>query len=109
MITDIAEIARDVHVASREKFNIYFGDAAFRNPHLTMRPGITKIEGRTVFFTDGTNLANVDNILFGTGFNWTLPFLPNIEVRNNRVPNLYLHIFHKADPTLTFIGAVSHS
>ena len=107
MITEIADVTTDVHVAQRGKYNAYFGDGAFRNPHLTMRPEIVRIEGRTVFFADGAALEHVDHILFGTGFNWTLPFLPHIEVRNNRVPGLYQHIFHRADPTLTFIGAVS--
>lgn len=33
--------------------------------------------------------------------------LPNQEIRNNRVPNLYQHIFNMSDPTLLFVGAVA--
>lgn len=33
--------------------------------------------------------------------------LPTQEIRNNRVPNLYLHIFNIPDPTLLFVGAVA--
>lgn len=109
MATDISGIAKSVHIVSRGKFNAYFGDGAFQNPLLKLHPEIDRIEGRTVFFKDGSNLSDVDDILFGTGFSWTLPFLPKAEVRNNRVPNLYLHIFHKSDPTLAFVGAVRSS
>jgi hypothetical protein len=48
----------------------------------------------------------VDYIIFGTGYSWTLPFLPQVLVRNNRVPNLYQHIVWQEDPTLLFVGAV---
>ncbi|TGZ76792.1 dimethylaniline monooxygenase [Ascodesmis nigricans] len=106
MATDLIGVASDIQIVSRGKFNAYFGDGAFRNPFLTLRPEIDRIDDRTVIFKDGNTLPDVDNILFGTGFSWTLPFLPNIEIRNNRVPNLYLHIFHKSDPTLTFVGAI---
>lgn len=30
-----------------------------------------------------------------------------VELRNNRLPGLYQHIFYRRDPTLTFIGAVA--
>lgn len=49
----------------------------------------------------------MDHIIFGTGFTWTLPFLPQVQTRNNRVPDLYQHVFYRHDPTLTFVGAVS--
>ena len=72
------------------------------------RPPITHINAkdRTVFFEDGTSIHGVDNIIFGTGYTWTLPFLPDLELRNNRVPDIYLHIFYQRDPTLAFVGAV---
>ena len=56
---------------------------------------------------DGTSVADVDIIIFGTGYSWSLPFLPNVQVRNNRVPNLYLHVVYQPDPSLLFVGAVA--
>lgn len=86
--------------------NIYFGDEAFNHPRIIRQPSIARIDGRTVHFTDGQAVKDVDNIIFGTGFSWTLPFLPDVQVRNNRIPELYLHVVYQRDPTLLFIGAV---
>lgn len=57
-------------------------------------------------FVDGSSVPDVDYIIFGTGYSWTLPFLPNVPVRNNRVPDLYQHVVWQHDPTLLFVGAV---
>ncbi|POS71601.1 hypothetical protein DHEL01_v210007 [Diaporthe helianthi] len=91
------------------KSNLYFGDAAFDHPGITKVPSISRVDphDRSVFFEDGTLVEKVDHILFATGYSWSLPFLPSIAIRNNRVPELYLHIFHQSDPTLVFIGAVA--
>ncbi|KAL4874388.1 hypothetical protein BJY04DRAFT_225055 [Aspergillus karnatakaensis] len=100
-----------IYASVRGKYNPYFGDEAFKHPGIERRPPITRIEGtgsrRTVHFEDDSSIADVDHIIFGTGYTWTLPFLPQVPVRNNRVPDLYLHIFHQQDPTLAFIGAVA--
>ncbi|TQN72681.1 Thiol-specific monooxygenase, partial [Colletotrichum shisoi] len=94
-------------VVNGRKANLYFGDGAFNHPRLSRRATIARIHGRTVHFSDGTSVADVDNIVFATGFTWTLPFLPSVEVRNNRVPGLYQHVVYHRDPTLLFIGAVA--
>jgi flavin-binding monooxygenase-like protein len=60
-----------------------------------------------VHFIDGNSVKDVDSIVFGTGYSWTLPFLPNVEVRNNRVPYLYQHVVYQKDPSLLFVGAVA--
>lgn len=86
--------------------NVYFGDEAFNHPQISRQPSIAHIEGRTVHFTDGNVVKDVDNVIFGTGFNWTLPFLPDVQIRNNRIPELYLHVVYQRDPSLLFIGAV---
>ncbi|KAL4897774.1 glycoside hydrolase family 95 protein [Aspergillus ambiguus] len=94
----------------RGKYNVYFGDEAFKHPQIQRRPPISHVASengqRTVHFEDGTSVSDVDHIIFGTGFTWTLPFLPDIPIRNNRVPDLYLHVFHQRDPSLVFLGAV---
>jgi hypothetical protein len=94
-------------VVSGHRANPYFGDEAFNHPQISKQPSISRIEGRTVHFVDGNTVRDVDNIIFATGYSWTLPFLPQVEVRNNRVPNLYQHVVYQKDPTLLFIGAVA--
>ncbi|KAJ5555202.1 hypothetical protein N7535_007642 [Penicillium sp. DV-2018c] len=95
----------------RGRYNSYFGDLAFQHPKIQRRPPISYITSndqgeRTVHFEDGTSESDVDNIILGTGFSWTLPFLPQVPTRNNRVPDIYQHVFYRHDPTLVFVGAV---
>ncbi|KAL4917230.1 hypothetical protein BDW62DRAFT_88852 [Aspergillus aurantiobrunneus] len=108
-LTGIAQ--SPIYASVRGKYNPYFGDEAFKHPQIQRKPPISHIDGqgsqRTVHFEDGTFVPNVDHIIFGTGYSWTLPFLPGVATRNNRVPDLYLHIFHQQHPTLAFIGAVA--
>ncbi len=87
--------------------NGYFGDGAFYHPRIQQHPSITKVSGRTVHLADGNQIPDVDHIIFGTGYSWTLPFLPAVAVRNNRVPDLYQHVVWQHDPTLLFVGAVA--
>ncbi|KAE9572563.1 Thiol-specific monooxygenase [Colletotrichum fructicola] len=94
-------------VVNGRKANLYFGDGAFHHPKISRQATISRIEGRTVHFIDGTSVSDVDSIIFATGFTWTLPFLPSVEVRNNRVTGLYQHVIYHRDPTLLFIGAVA--
>ncbi|ETS84726.1 hypothetical protein PFICI_02751 [Pestalotiopsis fici W106-1] len=89
-------------------FNGYFGDTAFQHPGIDKRPTISRVDAAaaTVHFEDGTSVAGVDHVIFGTGFSWTLPFLPGVQTRNNRVPDLYQHVVYRHDPSLLFVGAV---
>lgn len=95
----------------RGRYNPYFGDEAFKHPNIKRVPSIARISSdngeRTVHFEDGTSVSDVDHIILGTGFTWTLPFLPDLPLRNNRVPNLYLHVFYQHDPSLVVVGGVS--
>lgn len=91
------------------KPNLYFGDQAFKHPGIQEKPSISEVVDRTIHFVDGSKVEDVDAIIVGTGYSWTLPFLPQIPIRNNRVPDLFLHVFHQSDPTLVFIGAVRMS
>ncbi|PVI00307.1 flavin-containing monooxygenase FMO [Periconia macrospinosa] len=97
-------------VVQGHKPNGYFGDEAFKHPSIATKPSISHITtsngDRTVHFIDGTSVAGVDEIIFGTGYSWSLPFLPNISVRKNRVPGLYQHVVYREDPSLVFVGAV---
>jgi hypothetical protein len=87
-------------------FNGYFGDEAFRHPRIQNHPSIKRVCGRTVHLANDTQIPDVDYIIFGTGYSWTLPFLPSVPVRNNRVPDLYQHVVWQHDPSLLFVGAV---
>ncbi|KAK4653253.1 hypothetical protein QC762_511790 [Podospora pseudocomata] len=88
--------------------NGYFGGGAFEHPRIQQHPSIKSVcpTTRTVHLADGKSIPNVDSIIFGTGYTWTMPFLPNVEIRNNRVPELYQHVVYQRDPTLLFVGAV---
>lgn len=90
------------------KYNGYFGDEAFLHPLIHRHPSIARVDAatRTVHLIDGTSIPDVDHLIFGTGYSWSLPFLPQVSVRNNRVPGLYQHVVWRADPTLLFVGAV---
>lgn len=98
-----------IHAVVRGRYNVYFGDDAFKHPKILRRAPVSHItsDDRTVHFKDGSSETGVDHIIFGTGFTWTLPFLPQVQTRNNRIPDLYQHVFYLHDPTLTFVGAVS--
>ena len=96
-----------VAVVKGHRPNLYFGDHAFQHPDILQKPSISHIKDRTAHFIDGSSVEDVDAFVVGTGYSWSLPFLPHIPIRNNRVPDLYQHVFHQSDPTLVFIGAVS--
>lgn len=89
-------------------FNGYFGDEAFHHPRIRKHPSIARVDPgtRTVHLVDGHTIPDVDHIIFGTGYAWSLPFLPQVPVRNNRVPGLYQHVVWREDPSLLFVGAV---
>lgn len=104
---DLVDTASAVHaITVGRRFNGYFGSGAFEHPRIMNHPSITSVTGRTVHLEDGSSIADVDHIIFGTGYSWTLPFLPAVPVRNNRVPDLYQHVVWQHDPTLLFVGAV---
>ncbi|KAF5024403.1 hypothetical protein F66182_3489 [Fusarium sp. NRRL 66182] len=105
---DLTTVAQQpVHaITVGHNFNGYFGGEAFNHAQTKNHPSITKISGRTVYLENGSSIANVDYVIFGTGYSWTLPFLPAVPVRNNRVPDLCQHVVWQYDPTLLFVGAV---
>lgn len=71
------------------------------------RIGIEKIEGNSVFFTDGKK-ENYDILLAATGYYIATPFFAKdfLDYSDaDRVP-LYLRMFHSNHPSLIFIGLV---
>jgi dimethylaniline monooxygenase (N-oxide forming) len=70
-------------------------------------PAIVGVRGRTVVFADGRE-EEADTIITATGYDLSLPFLPE-DVRRtlNADPtalDLYVHTFHPDLPGLAFIG-----
>ncbi|KAI1621762.1 hypothetical protein EDD37DRAFT_652122 [Exophiala viscosa] len=113
--TDIAraivKVAKTPLYASiREPHRVY-GTVPFEHPQMALKPTISHVStsphSRTVFFSDGSKVDNVDHIIFGTGYDFSLPFLPSVKVENRRIQGIYQHIFMQDDPTLAFVGAVS--
>lgn len=67
--------------------------------------GIQKVEGKKVFFADGTS-EEYDTIVAATGYQIATPFFEKsfLDYSNSdRVP-LYLRMFHPQHPTMIFIG-----
>jgi dimethylaniline monooxygenase (N-oxide forming) len=68
------------------------------------KPGIDRVEGRTVYFTNGSD-ETVDAIIAATGYKTDLPFLPEgtSPVRGTHM-HLYNRIVHPDMPNVFFIG-----
>ncbi|KAI9659549.1 MAG: hypothetical protein M1821_001808 [Bathelium mastoideum] len=100
-----------LHSVVRGRYHPYFGDWAFRHPQIQRHPPISHVISdrgqRTVVFEDGSHLPEVDRIVFGTGYSWTMHFYPEMPIRNNRIPGLYMHIFPMSEPDMVFVGAVA--
>lgn len=77
------------------------------------KPWISRIDGRTVYFSDGSCVHDVDALIFCTGYDLELPFLSEplqqiIQPTRKHIP-LAWHTFHPDIPTLAFIGFWFHS
>ncbi|TVY88540.1 Thiol-specific monooxygenase [Lachnellula willkommii] len=107
----IATIAQSPVYASIRGPHRVYGIVPFEHPHIALKPTISRVSTsknkRTVYFSDGTQVDDVDYIIFGTGFDFSLPFLPSVKIENRRILGIYQHIFMQDDPTLACVGAVS--
>jgi dimethylaniline monooxygenase (N-oxide forming) len=74
---------------------------------ITVRPWLTSVNGRTVTFTDGS-AEEFDGILFGTGFELSLPFLSDEIATIVGLDTFHLdadrYTFHPDLPGLAFLG-----
>jgi cation diffusion facilitator CzcD-associated flavoprotein CzcO len=90
----------------------------FKRSELHYRPDVQELRGRRVVFTDGRE-EDIDLIVWATGYERRFPFLdkqatsptshvtrPTSQVpgQSSPRPDLYLELFHRADPTLFFMG-----
>ncbi len=74
---------------------------------IQVRPWITRLQGRTVHFADGSQ-QEADGVLLGTGYRLHLPFLSaaiatTLDLDEQHI-DLYEHTFHPALPGLAFLG-----
>lgn len=53
------------------------------------------------------SVRDIDAIVFATEYDFSFPFLKEVEVWNRRIRGLYQHVSHARDPTLGFVGMVS--
>ena len=90
-----------------------FGWEPFTHPHIALKKQITKIDANSgrFHFADGSYVDDVDHVIFGTGYQFSMPFLPEVQKRiknaHRRLPGVYEHVFDIEDPTLVFVGMVS--
>lgn len=118
--TDIARdlaLAADIPVYSSVRGpHPVFGLKAFEHPNIVIKPTISRVESSlsstehrklvTVFFSDDSKIEDVDHIIFGTGYVFSLPFLPSVKIVNRRLDGFYFHVWKQDDPTLAIVGGV---
>jgi cation diffusion facilitator CzcD-associated flavoprotein CzcO len=65
-------------------------------------------DSRSVEFEDGTIQTDIDNILFATGYFYSLPFLENVKpalvTDGSHLNHTYQHVFYAPQPTLSFLA-----
>ncbi|WP_040517643.1 flavin-containing monooxygenase [Gordonia neofelifaecis] len=72
---------------------------------VTPKPNISRLDGRTVHFDDGTRVDDVDFLICATGYNITFPFFDEdfISAPDNRI-DLYKRILYPGIDDLMFVG-----
>ncbi|CAL5223737.1 g6297 [Coccomyxa viridis] len=77
-----------------------------RDKKVLAKPGIERVDGLTVHFTDGSS-EDVDAIICATGYNVKCPFLPtDIRVLKDGKPELMHLVVHPGLPGAYFLGFV---
>jgi dimethylaniline monooxygenase (N-oxide forming) len=73
---------------------------------ISVRPNIDRFDGSVVFFVDGSS-AEVDTVIYCTGYKVTFPFLDEglVSARDN-VVGLYRRVVDPDHPGLYFIGLI---
>ncbi|MCS7161820.1 MAG: NAD(P)-binding domain-containing protein [Bacteroidia bacterium] len=77
-----------------------------RHGKVRLRPGIARLEGNKVYFTDGSS-GEYDTLVWATGYEVDFPYLPaDLVPKGERAHRLYLNIFHLDAPRLFFVGLI---
>jgi hypothetical protein len=116
IIHEILDVAKQpVYASLRGPPVPAYGWAPFEHPHIVLKKQITHLdpESGRVHFADGSHLDGVDHIVFGTGYLFSMPFLPHVQERikraYRRLPGVYQHVWDIEDPSLAFVGMVRAS
>ncbi|KAL5340133.1 hypothetical protein BJX70DRAFT_133174 [Aspergillus crustosus] len=81
-------------------------------PNVELKPTISQVKGQGlsklhITFSDGSQVEDVDKIIFATGYRFSLPFLsPEPIISSDRLPRVYEHVFRIGDPSFAAIGLV---
>ncbi|KAI1100741.1 FAD/NAD(P)-binding domain-containing protein [Jackrogersella minutella] len=87
-----------------------FGWEPFIHPDIAVKKEIKRFDPETgrLHFADGSILDDVDYVIFGTGYTFSIPYIPHVQerIRNayRRLPGVYQHTWDIDDPTLIFVG-----
>lgn len=77
-----------------------------RHGRIRLRPGIERLEGTRVYFTDGSS-EEYDTLIWATGYEIAFPYLPPGQApQGEKIKRLYLNIFSLDEPTLLFLGLI---
>lgn len=108
-VHDIRLVSKLPVISSLRKPNPLFTEAAFKHPDIIVKTQIESFspDSGRITFLDGSSVDDVDIILFATGYDFSVPFLPDLKGVNKRIPGLYQHVFKTDNPSLAFIGMVS--
>lgn len=71
---------------------------------ITPKGKMERMEGRTVYFKDGSCAENIDLIFFATGYRMEFPFLDGIDRRHICASQLYKFCLDTQDDSLSFVG-----
>ncbi|KAI1776321.1 FAD/NAD(P)-binding domain-containing protein [Hypoxylon cercidicola] len=111
VVHEILDVAQTpVYASLRGEPIPAFGWEPFLHPDIVVKKEISRLDSETgrVFFADGSYLDDVDHIIFGTGYTFSVPYLEHVQerIRNayRRLPGVYQHTWDIEDPTLTFVG-----
>lgn len=92
----------EAHPILNSQILYYIGHGAIQP-----KPDITKLEGKTVQFEDGTE-AEIDLIICATGYDRDFSFLEKglVDMKNG-VPDFFLHMVPKSIDNLLFVGFIN--
>ena len=99
MAREISSVASAVYVADRGLST----ELTKVHGNIHHKPAIDRFTPNGVRFVDNDE-AEIDTILWCTGFAFSFPFLSHPVIRRRKVANLYQHLFSIDDPTLAFLG-----
>lgn len=106
----ICEKAKSPVIAAVRTPSRVYGQATFLLPNIDLRSHVTSFDTAEdkITLADGSviNGGDIDVIIFATGYDFSIPFIPEMKSVHKRIPELYRHIFWEENPTLTFIGMV---